>query len=370
MGKKRSHDLTVARMEAPKARSAYALFLSEKYPEISSPGRQRETLSQIGKMWRELPEDQKNVFEERSKAEFQRKQEHVDRTLDTLVTPLASLPASSETTFGPYQLFKSEVFGDCPISSGSFGQVMVVRDKGFLSFALVKVFKEEREFHAETKVYKAMQEHFGTGMWHGVMRLILSSSYPSVAPWIVLQFMPCTLKAHLANHGSLGAEELAAFFSQLKYGLQALHSKGFVHGDIKPSCVMIDIHRREARLGDFAMSLKMKEVDPSDTFYTGPYRAPELWGHFSLPGGVGVATETWAFACCLVEAASGKVLFASFSALSDFVKAGGCLRKLRDFELTVGKLSVRMQKLVLSMLEVAQASRKCIQDVDHMLLHG
>ena len=101
MGKKRSHDLTVARMEAPKARSAYALFLSEKYPEISSPGRQRETLSQIGKMWRELPEDQKKVFEERSKAEFQRKQEHVDRTLDTLVTPLASLPASSETTFGP-----------------------------------------------------------------------------------------------------------------------------------------------------------------------------------------------------------------------------------------------------------------------------
>ena len=117
-----------------------------------------------------------------------------------------------------------------------------------------------------------------------------------------------TLETRLAVEGPLpvaGAVRLAA---QVGGALDALHAKGLVHRDVKPSNVMIDA-RESASLTDFGLA-----KGPAYTVLTRPgqvvgtldYLAPEiLSGGEALP-----ASDLYALGCVVFECVSGASPFA------------------------------------------------------------
>lgn len=92
--------------------------------------------------------------------------------------------------------------------------------------------------------------------------------------WLILELM----------HGNLAEKmegrqmDLRALRTSLAHCLRALkylHSRGIVHGDIKPSNLMIDARKR-VKLGDFGLARRVSDEDGSLLKGTTKYMAPEV----------------------------------------------------------------------------------------------
>ena len=92
--------------------------------------------------------------------------------------------------------------------------------------------------------------------------------------WLILELMQGNLQ-QLAQGQPLDLEYLR---STLAAGLQALaylHSSGVVHGDVKPSNLLVD-RRGNVKLGDFGLARRVKSDQGSLVKGTTRYMAPEL----------------------------------------------------------------------------------------------
>ena len=110
-----------------------------------------------------------------------------------------------------------------------------------------------------------------------------------------------------------GWARIVAVFRQAAQGLSAAHDAGVVHGDFKPTNVMID-RKGRVRVGDFGLARQVvcddetQEADSSSnvTLHTAvagipPYVAPE-----QFCGRVSAASDQFAFCTALFEALSGE----------------------------------------------------------------
>jgi serine/threonine protein kinase len=84
-------------------------------------------------------------------------------------------------------------------------------------------------------------------------------------------------------------------------GLEAMHSAGVGHLDLKPSNVVIR-EGDEAVLVDFGLA--GRHIRPGCG--TGPYGAPEVWG---AGEGTPMAADVYSFGCVAYEALTGALLF-------------------------------------------------------------
>lgn len=69
---------------------------------------------------------------------------------------------------------------------------------------------------------------------------------------------------------------LRGFMGSLVQGLQLIHSKGFVHRDIKPQNIMVEPKSLNVKYIDFGVSCSMNTESP-DHVGTGRFMAPEVW---------------------------------------------------------------------------------------------
>jgi serine/threonine-protein kinase len=117
-----------------------------------------------------------------------------------------------------------------------------------------------------------------------------------------------TLEARLAADGRLAVTEAVKLAAEIGGALDALHTGGLVHRDVKPSNVMIDLGG-SASLTDFGLA-----KGPAYTVLTRPgqvmgtldYLAPEL-----LAGGEALpASDLYALGCMVFECLAGAAPFA------------------------------------------------------------
>jgi serine/threonine protein kinase len=123
-----------------------------------------------------------------------------------------------------------------------------------------------------------------------------------------------TLERRIAK-GDLDVQRALGLIDGMLLGLEAMHSVGVGHLDVKPSNVILREGARgsEPVLVDFGLS--GRHVRPGCA--TGPYGAPEIWG--LLPEGVipaPMAADVYALGCVAYEVMLGRALFEASSEMA------------------------------------------------------
>lgn len=333
-------------------RSAYAIFLSENYQTVlaSLQGSaailvcrpQRAVIKTVASQWNGMSDEEKGKWRQREQEERAMKPVTAPMgfNLKSLWLPTeadrkaASRVAGGETSRGVDSGVISKVASDVVGSSGSaadgkagvtvFGEFRVANQcVGEGSYGIVcevvhrrlhyraaaKLLKDKESYSLEVKVYQALQEGPSRPGKECFLHVICCSGDHTPVKWIVLPLCQGSLSARLRATDKLTEAAKTAAVQQLHCGLSYLHSCKWLHGDVKTANVLWSDFSMLAWIVDFgcAKAVVQGRYYTGEEFYTANYRAPELWNKTSR--GPSLASEAWAFGCCLAEVWSGRVLF-------------------------------------------------------------
>jgi serine/threonine-protein kinase len=132
--------------------------------------------------------------------------------------------------------------------------------------------------------------------------------------WLIMELMQGTLAQRIAGQ----AMDLKSIRTSLAHCLRALkylHSRGIVHGDIKPSNMMIDARKR-VKVGDFGLARRVSDADGSLLRGTTKYMAPEVVSEDF--GEVGPASDLYSLGFAVYELMCGPNFESLFPGLSAF----------------------------------------------------
>ena len=157
------------------------------------------------------------------------------------------------------------------IGSGSFATVYRAKDEELGREVAIK------QLHSEYLADPARLERY----WQEA-QLLASLQHPNIVTifdivrergWLVMELMQSNLATRLAGR-QVDLRALRASLAHVLRALKYLHSHGIIHGDIKPSNLMIDVRRR-IKLGDFGLARRVNNAEGSLLKGTTKYMAPE-----------------------------------------------------------------------------------------------
>ncbi len=217
------------------------------------------------------------------------------------------------------------------LGAGAVGSVFVatrVEDKGEASaerFAL-----KVPEYSAS--VARSLSEvEFLTMFRDEASALIALPSHPNLArfvtfdagskpkPILVMELVEGTTLEHLLEARGVDTARVLRVLDDVLRGLEAMHSAGVGHLDLKPSNVVLR-RDEQAVLVDFGLA--GRHIRPGCA--TGAYGAPEVWG--ALEGRKDLTpmkADVYAFGCVAFEALTGKVLFQADTEMAQIAKHVG-----------------------------------------------
>lgn len=130
--------------------------------------------------------------------------------------------------------------------------------------------------------------------------------------WLILELMQGTMakvKKPMAVDG------VRTMLAHCLRALKFLHAHGIIHGDIKPSNVMID-RRRRVKIGDFGLARRVSDKDGSLVKGTTKYMAPEVVSDEF--GDVGPSSDLYSLGFTAYEMLCGDNFESLFPGLSAF----------------------------------------------------
>lgn len=157
------------------------------------------------------------------------------------------------------------------IGAGSFATVYRAQDQELGREVAVKQI--HAQFLAETSQFERYWKE---------ATLLASFQHPHIVTiydvvrgqgWLILELMQANIRDRLQGR-PMDVKAVQTTLTQALRALSALHSRGLVHGDIKPSNLMID-HRKRVKVGDFGLARRVSHDDGSVIRGTAKYMAPE-----------------------------------------------------------------------------------------------
>lgn len=117
--------------------------------------------------------------------------------------------------------------------------------------------------------------------WDIEMGLEQHGAACALQPIAVLEFADGTLNDYIEEgRGAISITTKASLIADIVNGLDALHSVGLVHSDMKPENILImkeeSLGRPVAKLGDFGESIQTSYPNPDDLKFTKCWKSPEL----------------------------------------------------------------------------------------------
>jgi serine/threonine protein kinase len=218
----------------------------------------------------------------------------------------ASLAEESLRRLGRYRVERL-------VGAGRSGAVFLGRDPILGRPVALKVIplragvrSTEREKRLE--LLGATFRHLG-GLSHPHLVTVHDAGIEEEYAYLVMDFVPGRdLEAALGEGGALPAKSVLELGRELAAGLDYAHASGFVHGDLRPSSVLLP-PSGTAKVVDFgiASALSASRLSHAVSLWDTPtYLAPE-----SLTGTPGPASDQYALALLLYRALTGALPFAA-----------------------------------------------------------
>ncbi len=173
------------------------------------------------------------------------------------------------------------------IASGEFATVSRARDRDLGREVAVKQI--HAQFLADPRqLARYWQE---AQLLASLQHANIITIYDIVRPrgWIILELMRGSLKP-AAEGDPMDLDQLRLVLTNCLTGLHFLHSNGVIHGDIKPSNILVAPPNR-VKLGDFGLARRASNEEGSLLKGTTKYMAPELLS--AQFGAVGPASDLY-----------------------------------------------------------------------------
>jgi serine/threonine-protein kinase len=132
--------------------------------------------------------------------------------------------------------------------------------------------------------------------------------------WLILELMRGSLQA-VAQGDGIDLDHLRRVLADCLSGLQFLHDHRVIHGDIKPSNLLVDGQGR-VKLGDFGLARRASNEEGSLLKGTTKYMAPELLS--AQFGPVGAASDLYSLGFSAYELLCGTQFETLFPGLDSF----------------------------------------------------
>ncbi|MGQ0633841.1 MAG: serine/threonine-protein kinase [Planctomycetaceae bacterium] len=132
--------------------------------------------------------------------------------------------------------------------------------------------------------------------------------------WLILELMQSDL-SKIAGRRQMPLESLRTTLAHCLRALKFLHAHGIVHGDVKPSNMMVD-RRRRVKLGDFGLARRVSDAEGSLIKGTTKYMAPEVVS--DEYGEVGPASDLYSLGFAAFELMCGDNFESLFPGLNSF----------------------------------------------------
>jgi eukaryotic-like serine/threonine-protein kinase len=198
------------------------------------------------------------------------------------------------------------------IASGDFAVVYRARDRGLGREVAIKQIHQQY-LTDERQLARYWQE----------ARVLASLQHPNILTiydvvrprgWLIVELMRASLKPATEGEG-IDLDFLRIVLTSCLSALQFLHSKGVIHGDIKPSNILVDSQGR-VKLGDFGLARRASDEGGSLLKGTTKYMAPELLS--DQFGAVGPASDLYSLGFSAYELICGTQFEALFPGLSSY----------------------------------------------------
>ena len=197
------------------------------------------------------------------------------------------------------------------LGCGSFSDVMLAYDHQLERDVAVKIIANTRAANKTARHEIAILSHLAAqGPVDHTIRM---------HEHFVFRRHTCVVFEHL-NSGSLldvlrlnqastpiPVPQLRRIIGALLRCADEVHSRGVIHGDIKPENLMVVDGGAGLKMIDFGLSFMQSEPSNSHSFGTLIYSAPEV----VLAGELDTALDMWSVGCMIAELATGRQLFSS-----------------------------------------------------------
>jgi serine/threonine protein kinase len=122
---------------------------------------------------------------------------------------------------------------------------------------------------------------------------------------LALPYYDTDLRQLILSNQDLNDSHIKCILLNILLGLSHMHSLGIIHGDLKPSNILVQANPLKCIVADLGLSQNKDSLDLKPHICSRWYRPPEI----ILGQSYSLSADMWSFACILYELITGDILF-------------------------------------------------------------